>query len=82
MLARTPLKRFGEPGEIGRVAVFLASDEAPFINASCITIELRQYNAIKTNTIQECLRCSDRILSDHCIYDKQNLIWIDCIPNI
>jgi NAD(P)-dependent dehydrogenase (short-subunit alcohol dehydrogenase family) len=36
VLARTPLKRFGEPGEIGRVAVFLASDDASYMTGQTI----------------------------------------------
>ncbi|WP_322051054.1 SDR family oxidoreductase [Paraburkholderia bannensis] len=34
-----PMKRIGKPEEVAMTAVFLASDEAPFINASCITID-------------------------------------------
>ncbi|MEM5314385.1 SDR family oxidoreductase [Paraburkholderia sp. JHI869] len=34
-----PMKRVGQPEEVAMTAVFLASDEAPFINASCITID-------------------------------------------
>ena len=34
-----PMKRIGQPHEVAMTAVFLASDEAPFINASCITID-------------------------------------------
>lgn len=34
-----PMKRIGRPDEVAMTAVFLASDEAPFINASCITID-------------------------------------------
>ncbi len=33
------MKRIGRPEEVAMTAVFLASDEAPFINASCITID-------------------------------------------
>lgn len=36
VLARTPLKRFGEPDEIGRVAVFLASDDASYMTGQTI----------------------------------------------
>lgn len=36
VLSRTPLKRFGEPGEIGRVAVFLASDDASYMTGQTI----------------------------------------------
>ncbi|WP_244815199.1 SDR family oxidoreductase [Caballeronia sp. Lep1P3] len=34
-----PMKRIGQPKEVAMTAVFLASDEAPFINASCITVD-------------------------------------------
>ena len=34
-----PPGRIGRPDEVAMTAVFLASDEAPFINASCITID-------------------------------------------
>jgi NAD(P)-dependent dehydrogenase (short-subunit alcohol dehydrogenase family) len=34
-----PPKRIGRPDEVGMTAVFLASDEAPFINASTIVID-------------------------------------------
>jgi NAD(P)-dependent dehydrogenase (short-subunit alcohol dehydrogenase family) len=34
-----PMKRLGRPDEVAMTAVFLASDEAPFINASCITVD-------------------------------------------
>ncbi|QCP51052.1 SDR family oxidoreductase [Trinickia violacea] len=34
-----PMKRIGRPDEVAMTAVFLASDEAPFINASCITVD-------------------------------------------
>ena len=34
-----PPRRIGQPLEVAMTAVFLASDEAPFINASCITID-------------------------------------------
>ena len=34
-----PPQRIGQPKEVAMTAVFLASDEAPFINASCITID-------------------------------------------
>lgn len=36
VLQRTPLKRFGEPEEIGRVAVFLASEDASYITGQTI----------------------------------------------
>jgi NAD(P)-dependent dehydrogenase (short-subunit alcohol dehydrogenase family) len=34
-----PMKRIGRPEEVAMTAVFLASDEALFINASCITVD-------------------------------------------
>ena len=34
-----PMKRIGQPQEVAMTAVFLASDEAPFVNASCITVD-------------------------------------------
>lgn len=34
-----PPRRIGQPLEVAMTAVFLASDEAPFINAACITID-------------------------------------------
>lgn len=34
-----PPRRIGKPSEVAMTAVFLASDEAPFINASCIVID-------------------------------------------
>ncbi|PWW32733.1 NAD(P)-dependent dehydrogenase (short-subunit alcohol dehydrogenase family) [Chromohalobacter israelensis] len=37
--ALLPPGRLGAPREVAMTAVFLASDEAPFINASCITID-------------------------------------------
>ena len=36
VLQRTPLKRFGEAEEIGRVAVFLASEDASYITGQTI----------------------------------------------
>ncbi len=36
VLQRTPLKRFGMPEEIGRVAVFLASDDASYMTGQTI----------------------------------------------
>ncbi|KVF32740.1 SDR family oxidoreductase [Burkholderia vietnamiensis] len=38
-LALQPMKRIGQPDEVAMTAVFLASDEAPFINATCITVD-------------------------------------------
>ncbi len=37
--ALQPPRRIGRPDEVAMTAVFLASDEAPFINASCITVD-------------------------------------------
>lgn len=34
-----PPRRVGQPEEVAMTVVFLASDEAPFINAACITID-------------------------------------------
>jgi NAD(P)-dependent dehydrogenase (short-subunit alcohol dehydrogenase family) len=34
-----PPKRIGQPMEVAMTALFLATDEAPFINATCITID-------------------------------------------
>ncbi|MDG0025285.1 SDR family oxidoreductase [Trinickia sp. Y13] len=34
-----PMKRIAQPHEIAMTAVFLASDDAPFINATCITVD-------------------------------------------
>ena len=34
-----PMQRIGRPEEVAMTAVFLASDEAPFINATCITVD-------------------------------------------
>jgi NAD(P)-dependent dehydrogenase (short-subunit alcohol dehydrogenase family) len=34
-----PPKRIGRPEEVAMTAVFLASDEAPFINAACIVVD-------------------------------------------
>lgn len=36
---RTPMRRFGEPEEVARVAVFLASDDASFVTGSHITVD-------------------------------------------
>jgi glucose 1-dehydrogenase len=34
-----PYKRIGEPEDIGRVAVFLASDQADYINGASIFVD-------------------------------------------
>ena len=36
---RTPLPRFGKPRDIGRAAVFLASDDASWITGSTLTVD-------------------------------------------
>jgi len=36
---RTPLPRFGTPRDIGRAAVFLASDDAEWITGTCLTVD-------------------------------------------
>ena len=38
-LAATPLRRLGEPRDIGGIAVFLASDAAAFITGQCIVAD-------------------------------------------
>lgn len=39
VLRTTPAGRLGEPAEIGRLVVFLCSEDAAFINGSCVTID-------------------------------------------
>lgn len=39
VLRTTPAGRLGEPYEIGRLVVYLCSDDAAFINGSCVTID-------------------------------------------
>ncbi len=39
IMAMHPPRRLGRPDEVAMTAVFLASDEAPFINAACIVID-------------------------------------------
>lgn len=36
---RTPMHRFGEPGEVARVAVFLATDDASFMTGTHVTVD-------------------------------------------
>ncbi len=43
IIAQIPVGRLGEPGEIARCAVFLASDEAGFITGSTLTANGGQY---------------------------------------
>jgi NAD(P)-dependent dehydrogenase (short-subunit alcohol dehydrogenase family) len=38
-IERIPLRRFGEHDELARLAIFLVSDAAPYINGECITID-------------------------------------------
>lgn len=39
MVADTPMRRFGEPGEVAALAVLLASDEAAYMTGSELTID-------------------------------------------
>jgi NAD(P)-dependent dehydrogenase (short-subunit alcohol dehydrogenase family) len=39
LLARTPMRRFGNPEELAGTAVLLASDSASFITGQCITVD-------------------------------------------
>jgi NAD(P)-dependent dehydrogenase (short-subunit alcohol dehydrogenase family) len=34
-----PAHRLGEPREVGRLCVFLASDDAAYINGACVSID-------------------------------------------
>ena len=43
IIAQIPVGRLGEPDEIARCVVFLASDEAGFITGSTITANGGQY---------------------------------------
>ena len=39
VLNNIPLKRAGEPDEIAKVAVFLASDDASYVTGQCIYVD-------------------------------------------
>jgi gluconate 5-dehydrogenase len=39
ILARTPMRRFGEPEDIGRAAVYLASPAAKFVTGVCLPVD-------------------------------------------
>lgn len=39
ILARTPLGRCGEPAEVARLVLFLASDEASYITGQCVYVD-------------------------------------------
>lgn len=39
LLQRTPMARFGEPGEVAGAAVYLASDAASFVNGQIIAVD-------------------------------------------
>jgi len=39
LMGLVPYKRIGEPEDIGRVAVFLASDQADYINGASIFVD-------------------------------------------
>ena len=39
ILSRTPMHRFGDPGEIGSVAVFLSSPAASFVTGVCLPVD-------------------------------------------
>jgi 3-oxoacyl-[acyl-carrier protein] reductase len=34
-----PGKRFAEPDEVARVVLFLASDDASYVNAACVAVD-------------------------------------------
>jgi NAD(P)-dependent dehydrogenase (short-subunit alcohol dehydrogenase family) len=38
-IGRTPLRRLGHPADVGSVAVFLASDDAAYINGATIILD-------------------------------------------
>ena len=39
ILSRTPMGRFGEPDEVAKVAVFLASDDASYVTGEIVTVD-------------------------------------------
>ena len=39
MIARTPLRRLGEPGDVANAYLFLASDEASFVNGAVLSVD-------------------------------------------
>ena len=39
MVARTPLRRLGEPRDVANAYVFLASDEASFVNGAVLSVD-------------------------------------------
>lgn len=39
ILARTPLGRLGDPGDVAEAAVFLASDAAAFVTGACLPVD-------------------------------------------
>jgi NAD(P)-dependent dehydrogenase (short-subunit alcohol dehydrogenase family) len=39
MRERTPMGRFGEPADLGALAVYLASDAASFMTGACLVID-------------------------------------------
>ena len=43
IIAQIPAGRLGEPEEIARCVVFIASDEAEFVNGSTITVNGGQH---------------------------------------
>ena len=45
IIAQIPVGRLGEPEEIARCVVFLASDEAGFVTGSTLTANCGQYFA-------------------------------------
>lgn len=39
ILARTPMRRFGQPEDIGWAALYLASDAAAFVTGTCLAVD-------------------------------------------